>query len=102
MKAVPVETINRIIDSIKNELAIELLKAVIENHAVDISSKEINVKFIELVGRIRAIDSGAADWIMDNQLILDKESNTLCDLFNWDKSKQGHLYWNEISNRLGE
>lgn len=101
MKAVPVETINRIIRSMKNELAIELLKAIIENHAVDISDNK-DQKFNDLVARIRSIDSNAADWIVNNENMIYKYADGFPLMFEWGITPQGYDYWHEIDVKLGE
>lgn len=99
MKAVPVETIDKIISNIKSELAIELLKALVNAHAVEISSVD-NSKFEKLVARIREIDPSAADWVMDNQSIMYKESNTLMGLFSFPRGTGNR--WRYIARELGE
>lgn len=104
MKAVPVEKINKIIDSVKRDLAIELLKAIVETHAVEIPEELDHPNFIDLVARIRKIDSAAADWIIFNQDIfqLDKAATNLTDLMRWSRTPQGEEYWHGISKKLGE
>ena len=101
MKAVPVETINKIISNIKSDLAIELLKALVDSHAIEISNVDSS-RFEKLVARIRAIDSEAADWIIHNEYRMDKEAFTVVELFTWVDSPQGESYWNRISEKLGE
>lgn len=104
MKAVPVETINKIIANIKSEMAIELLKAIVDTHAVEVSNTKENYNFLNLVERIRAIDPKAADWIIEYQNIVDmnKDAADLRNLFPWFKATQGEGYWKEISEKLGE
>lgn len=106
MKAVPVETINRIIGSMKNELAIELLKAIIENHSVDLSENKPSANaarnFYDLVDRIRAIDNYAAGWMMNNIEIIDKNADELSLMFIWGDSPQGYDYWLDIASKLME
>jgi len=63
MKAVPVETINKIIDKLKNDSEIALLKVLIETHTID-TDEEDKERFISLVSRIRARDPNGADWLM--------------------------------------
>ena len=106
MKAVPVEKINQIIGSIKSDLAIELLRAIIENHAVEINETEQHPNFVKLVERISAIDQKAADWLIENKNIFpmnkDKENKYLYGLLTWRDTPQGELYWKKISEQLGE
>ena len=66
-----------------------------------------------LVARIAAIDIKAAEWIVDHwdELLevkyigsnnYSRDSDRLLEMFVWNKSDQGHLYWRSIADKLGE
>lgn len=58
-------------------------------------------KLDKLIANVKNIDKKAAKWINKNRYKLGDTYRLDC-CFTWDGTKQGHMYWSDISDKLEE
>ena len=68
-------------------------------------NKEYIMTLKKLIKKIKKIDPIAAEYLKNEapklpSYTLDPSGATLTTLFHWDKSSQGHQYWNNIHFQL--
>ena len=67
-------------------------------------ARKLSKRYLNLVDRVRKIDENAADYLLYEAPHLPGFADypKLCSVFAWTETPQGHAYWENIAQQLGE